>query len=114
MEHSEETFAGKNCIKLPMNAAQFFMQCLENEGVRYIFGILGEENIHMIDTLNKSSIRFILTRHEQAASFMADIYVSLVNQECASRRLDREQSILYLARLIPIQIVCHSSQSAHR
>jgi acetolactate synthase-1/2/3 large subunit len=74
MEHSEETLGGKNGIKLPMNAAQFFMRCLENEGVKYIFGIPGEENIHMVDAFNGSSIRFILVRHEQAASFMADIY----------------------------------------
>ena len=74
MEHSEEIFAGKNGIKLPMNAAQFFVRCLENEGVKYVFGIPGEENIHMIDAFNGSSIRFILVRHEQAASFMADIY----------------------------------------
>jgi acetolactate synthase-1/2/3 large subunit len=74
MEHSEETFAGKNGIKLPMNAAQFFVMCLENEGVKYVFGIPGEENIHMIDAFNGSSVRFILVRHEQAASFMADIY----------------------------------------
>ena len=74
MEHSEETLGGKNGIKLPMNAAQFFVRCLENEGVKYIFGIPGEENIHMVDAFNGSSIRFILVRHEQAASFMADIY----------------------------------------
>jgi acetolactate synthase-1/2/3 large subunit len=74
MEHSEETFAGKNGIKLPMNASQFFVRCLENEGIKYVYGIPGEENIHMIDAFNGSSIRFILVRYEQAASFMADIY----------------------------------------
>ncbi|MDQ3853509.1 MAG: acetolactate synthase large subunit [Thermoproteota archaeon] len=50
------------------------MRCLENEGVRYVFGIPGEENIHFIDALNGSSIRFILVHHEQAASFMAEMY----------------------------------------
>jgi acetolactate synthase I/II/III large subunit len=50
------------------------VKCLENEGVKYVFGIPGEENIHFIDALNGSSIRFILVHHEQAASFMADMY----------------------------------------
>jgi acetolactate synthase-1/2/3 large subunit len=54
--------------------AKLIAKCLENEGVRYVFGIPGEENIHLIDALNNSSIRFILVRHEQAASFMADMY----------------------------------------
>ena len=54
--------------------AKLIVKCLENEGVRYVFGIPGEENIHLIDALNNSSIRFILVRHEQAASFMADMY----------------------------------------
>jgi acetolactate synthase I/II/III large subunit len=57
-----------------MNAAQLLVQCLENEGVKFAFGIPGEENIHVIDALSKSSIRFVLVRHEQAASFMADMY----------------------------------------
>jgi acetolactate synthase I/II/III large subunit len=57
-----------------MNVAQFLVKCLENEGVKYVFGLPGEENVHVIDALNDSSIRFILVRHEQAASFMADMY----------------------------------------
>jgi acetolactate synthase I/II/III large subunit len=54
--------------------AKLLVKCLENEGVKYVFGIPGEENIHFIDALNSSSIRFILVHHEQAASFMADMY----------------------------------------
>lgn len=55
--------------------ANLLVKCLENEGVKFVFGLPGEENIHIIDALNgSSSIRFILVRHEQAASFMADIY----------------------------------------
>jgi acetolactate synthase-1/2/3 large subunit len=54
--------------------AKLVVRCLENEGVKYVFGIPGEENIHFIDALNSSSIRFILVHHEQAASFMADMY----------------------------------------
>src|SRR5215213_4169788 len=54
--------------------AKLIVKCLENEGVKYVFGIPGEENIHVMDALNNSSIRFILVHHEQAASFMADTY----------------------------------------
>jgi acetolactate synthase-1/2/3 large subunit len=63
-----------------LTAAQLLIQCLENEGVKYAFGIPGEENIHVIDAINNSAIRFILVRHEQAASFMADIYGRLTGQ----------------------------------
>lgn len=58
----------------PRTVAKLLVRCLENEGVRYIFGIPGEENIHFIDALNSSSIRFILVHHEQSASFMAEMY----------------------------------------
>ncbi len=60
--------------------ARLLVQCLENEGVKYIFGIPGEETIHFIDALRDSSIRYILTRHEQGASFMADIYGRLTGK----------------------------------
>src|SRR5258708_46840 len=54
--------------------AQLIVQCLENEGVTHIFGIPGEENIHLVQALSRSSIRYVLVRHEQAASFMAEVY----------------------------------------
>ncbi|MHB1241268.1 MAG: thiamine pyrophosphate-binding protein, partial [Gammaproteobacteria bacterium] len=57
-----------------MNAAQLFVKCLENEGVEYIFGLPGEENLDVLDALIDSPIRFITTRHEQGAAFMADVY----------------------------------------
>jgi acetolactate synthase-1/2/3 large subunit len=56
------------------NVAQLLVECLEHEGVEYIFGLPGEENLQIIDALRDSSIRFILVRSEQGASFMADIY----------------------------------------
>jgi acetolactate synthase-1/2/3 large subunit len=59
---------------LSRSAAQLIVSCLENEGVEYVFGIPGEENIRLVDALNGSSIRFILARSEQGASFMADMY----------------------------------------
>jgi len=57
-----------------MKAAELFVRCLENEGVQYIFGIPGEENIDVMDALLDSSIEFITTRHEQGAAFMADVF----------------------------------------
>ena len=63
-----------------MNAAELFVRCLENEDVDYIFGIPGEENIDMMDTLLDSTIRFVTTRHEQGAAFMADVYGRLTGR----------------------------------
>src|SRR5712691_6940789 len=57
-----------------MNAAQLLVSCLESEGVRFAFGIPGEENLELMDALRDSSVRFVLTRHEGAAAFMADVY----------------------------------------
>jgi len=55
-------------------AAQLMVKCLENEGVSVVFGVPGEENIRFVQALASSSIRYVLTRHEQAASFMAEMY----------------------------------------
>jgi acetolactate synthase I/II/III large subunit len=54
-----------------MKASDLFVKCLENEGVEYIFGIPGEENLDILESLRNSTIKLILTRHEQAAGFMA-------------------------------------------
>src|SRR5438876_6861274 len=59
----------------PLNVAQLLVKCLENEGVRHVFGIPGEETLALNAALEDSSkIRFVLTRHEQGAAFMADVY----------------------------------------
>ena len=63
-----------------MKAAQLFVKCLENEGVEYIFGIPGEENLDVMDALLDSSITFVTTRHEQGAAFMADVYGRLTGK----------------------------------
>jgi acetolactate synthase-1/2/3 large subunit len=55
-----------------MKATELFVKCLEAEGVEYIFGVPGEENAHFMMALEDSPIRFVLTRHEQGAAFMAD------------------------------------------
>jgi acetolactate synthase I/II/III large subunit len=57
-----------------MNAAALLVRCLENEGVRLIFGLPGEETLEFTDALLDSRIRVIETRHEQGGAFMADVY----------------------------------------
>lgn len=63
-----------------MTAAQLLVKCLENEGVEYIFGVPGEENIDVMDALLDSKIKFVTTRHEQGAAFMADVYGRLTGK----------------------------------
>lgn len=53
------------------NSASLFVECLENEGVQYIFGVPGEENLDFLEALRTSSIKLIVTRGEQSAVFMA-------------------------------------------
>ena len=55
-------------------AARSMVECLENEGVSVVFGLPGEENIRFIQALAASNIRYVLTRHEQGAAFMAEMY----------------------------------------
>ncbi len=57
-----------------MTAARLLVQALENEGVTVVFGIPGEENIRFTQALDDSSIRYVLTRHEQGAAFMAEMF----------------------------------------
>jgi acetolactate synthase-1/2/3 large subunit len=58
-----------------MKASDLLVQCLEQEGIEYIFGVPGEENADFMISLEKSDkIRFVLTRHEQGAAFMAEVY----------------------------------------
>ena len=65
---------------LRRNVASVIVACLENEGVEYVFGLPGEENLHMIDALAASSIRFVTTRDERGAAFMADTYGALTGR----------------------------------
>ena len=58
-----------------MKASDLFVKCLEEEGIEYIFGVPGEENADfMISLEGTNKIKFIITRHEQGAAFMAEIY----------------------------------------
>jgi len=63
-----------------MKAAEVFIQCLENEGTEYIFGIPGEEILDVMDAVLDSPIQFVTTRHEQGAAFMADVYGRLTGR----------------------------------
>ena len=76
---SEHT-AADSAVASTRSAAELIVHCLENEGVEYVFGIPGEENIHLVHALKDSPIRYVLVRHEQAASFMAEVYGRLTGK----------------------------------
>jgi acetolactate synthase I/II/III large subunit len=63
-----------------MKVAELFIKCLEQEGVQYIFGVPGEENIDLMDAVLDSNIQFIVTRHETSAAFMAGTYGRLTGK----------------------------------
>ncbi len=63
-----------------LSVADLLVRCLEQEGVTVVFGIPGEENIGLVDALARSPIRYVLVRHEQAASFMAEIHGRLTGR----------------------------------
>ena len=63
-----------------MNAAELFARSLEAEGVKYIFGVPGEENLHLLEAVRTSSITFVTTRHEQSAGFMAATFGRLTGK----------------------------------
>src|SRR6202142_3829714 len=63
-----------------MKASDLFVRQLEEEGVEYIFGLPGEENLDFLESLRTSRIKFVLTRHEQAAAFMAATYGRLTGK----------------------------------
>ena len=63
-----------------MNTAEVLIKSLESEGVKYIFGIPGEETLELMEAIKKSSIKFITVRHEQGAAFMADVYGRLTGK----------------------------------
>ena len=64
-----------------MKASDLMVSCLEAEGIEFVFGVPGEENADFILSLEDSdSIRFVLTRHEQGAAFMAEVYGRLTGQ----------------------------------
>ena len=80
-------------------AAELIVKCLENEGVAVVFGLPGEENIRFVQALaSSSSIRYVLTRHEQAAAFMA---ATPAQRLAFLQVLDREQKTAMEERANP-------------
>jgi len=77
-----KTITRKNLFfkEITVKAADLFIRALENEGVEYIFGIPGEENLDFLESMRESKIKLILTRHEQGASFMAAAYGRLTGK----------------------------------
>lgn len=67
-------------MALAVKGSDIFVRCLENEGVEYIFGVPGEENLDLLESLRTSSIKLIVTRHEQVAGFMAATYGRLTGK----------------------------------
>lgn len=63
-----------------MKASDLMVKALENEGVEYVFGIPGEENLDLLESLAHSNIKLIVTRHEQGAGFMAATYGRLTGK----------------------------------
>ena len=63
-----------------VNAARLLVQCLESEGVEYIFAVPGEENLDLLEALRESGIRLIAVRHEQPAGFMAACFGRLTGK----------------------------------
>jgi acetolactate synthase-1/2/3 large subunit len=66
-----------------MKASDLFVQCLQTEGITHIFGVPGEENADFMVALGDSDIQFVLTRHEQGAAFMAEVYGRLTGNPAA-------------------------------
>jgi acetolactate synthase-1/2/3 large subunit len=63
-----------------MKASDLLVKCLENEGVEYIYGVPGEENLDFLESLKRSSIELVVTRNEQTAVFMAATYGRLTGK----------------------------------
>ncbi len=61
-------------------ASDLFVECLEAEGVKYVFGIPGEETLDLNESLQDSSIYFVPVRHEQGGAYMADMYGRLTGR----------------------------------
>jgi len=70
----------KGLVKGSAKGSDLLVRALENEGVRYIFGVPGEENLDLMESLRTSTIQFVTTRHEQAAGFMAATYGRLTGK----------------------------------
>ena len=87
--------SGQGHRAAPLKASDLLVRCLETEGIRHIFGIPGEENLDILESLEDSTIRFVVTRHEQTAGFMA----------ATCGRLTEVPGVC-LSTLGPVQLTC--------
>src|SRR5690242_8814550 len=71
---------GRPHAMAPRKASDVFVECLESEGVKYVFGIPGEETLDLNESLASSSVSFIPVRHEQGGAYMADMYGRLTGR----------------------------------
>src|SRR2546423_13311655 len=71
---------GRHAGMAARRASDVFVECLESEGVRYVFGIPGEETLDLNESLANSSVAFVPVRHEQGGAFMADMYGRLTGR----------------------------------
>ena len=76
-----------------MKGSDLFVKCLEEEGVRYVFALPGEENIDLLESLRASKIKVIINRHEQASAFMAATYGRLTG---ATNTNDTVKTFLFI------------------
>jgi acetolactate synthase-1/2/3 large subunit len=67
-------------VSVTRRASDVFVECLEAEGVKYVFGIPGEETLDLNESLAKSSVAFVPVRHEQGGAYMADMYGRLTGR----------------------------------
>ena len=95
-----------------MKASDLFIRALEAEGVEHIFGIPGEENLDFLDSLRDSPIQLILTRHEQAAGFMAATYGRLTGRGVSVDPGTWSNKFRHRCRLCPVG--CHADDDDHR
>jgi len=72
--------AQASTTRTQVKGSEVFVRALENEGVQYVFGVPGEENLDLLESLRTSTIRLVVTRHEQAAGFMAATYGRLTGR----------------------------------
>src|SRR3979490_2575836 len=70
----------RGIVQAVTKGSDLLVRALENEGVERIFGIPGEENLDVVESLRTSSIQLVVTRHEQAAAFMAATYGRLTGK----------------------------------
>jgi acetolactate synthase-1/2/3 large subunit len=72
--------AGSVAAVTPRRASDVFVECLEAEGVKHVFGIPGEETLDLNESLADSSVHFVPVRHEQGGAYMADMYGRLTQR----------------------------------